>query len=97
MLGTELRNRIEMSFGVGVSVVDLLGEATVASLTQKILHRMNETVFLADSIERGAVGTESIETVLRTTSEANVEDLIGRVESMSDEEVSALLKKSKET
>ena len=42
MMASEMKNRIDIAFGIQVSVVDLLSDAQLAQLSSKILVQLTE-------------------------------------------------------
>jgi acyl carrier protein len=92
MLATELRNRIELTFGASVSVVDLLGETPISELASRLVSQLDGTPDLAERLAGdGELSQPELEQLLKTADQATVEELLGAVGDLDEAEVARLL------
>lgn len=80
MMAVELKNRTELATGFAVSVVDLLGQADLGQLADKI------RAGVAEILE-----PTSVEELIERTDSSEMEELLAKLEGMSEEEALALL------
>lgn len=94
LIATELRNRMELNLGVTVSVVDLLQGPTITQLVDKALTQLtatqeNQLASLLDS--EVALSPEAIHAAIQEQDQESILDLLDNLDSLSEEEVAALL------
>ncbi len=91
MLATEMHNRIELVFGISVLVVDLLGNSTVSSLTEKLLEQMLQESQLSESLTGDPELVEKgLEEISEISDQSDIEKLLGQIENLSDQEAESL-------
>jgi len=80
MVATELRNRIELKVGISITIIDLLNN-------QSINHQINQISDLLDTL----LELNTVEDLVKDTSEEEITALLEQLESMSPEEIAAAL------
>lgn len=79
MVATELRNKVELQLGANLTVIDLLNSQTLQAQIEKIADQINTLWAL-----------NSIEDLIKETSEEDLEALLAQIETMSDEELASI-------
>jgi acyl-CoA synthetase (AMP-forming)/AMP-acid ligase II/acyl carrier protein len=80
----ELKNRIERAFGVAIPVTRLLEGASIADLTNLVLHQIGDERAVLSKASTGPDDINGVE---------NAEELLSRIDTLSDEEIAVLLEK----
>jgi hypothetical protein len=87
LMMTEIRNKIEPSFEIPMSIVDLLQGLSVEQLADRVLSKMINAGKFIDS----NTPVETIQQIAGQLEEGVVMDLLKQVDNLSDEEVLKLL------
>ena len=87
MLATELRNRIELTLGASLTVVDLLGDSTIEQLALKLLDQIRAQ----ESRATAAITFEELMRVLQSDPDLTSQLLAETEQTTPEEAAKALL------
>ena len=97
LIATELRNRMEINLGIGVTVVELLQGPTVAQLAENGLGQLTavstEPSELVTLLDQDNLSAQEIEHVITADNNNDILSLLDNLDSLTEEEVQALLAK----
>lgn len=87
MMATEIRNKIELGFGIPISIVDLLQGFSVSQLAEKVLTKLNDAGKFNDT----PVSIASIQEMAKQAGDNLVSELLEKIDGLSDEEIQKLI------
>lgn len=90
MMAIELKNRIDLSLGVTISVVELLQGFSLAQIAARLLPQIEQLTpeFVAAD---GPITTEEVQQLAEQLGDTTLAELLGELDSLSEAEVEALL------
>lgn len=94
MMAIELKNRIDISLGVNVTVVELLQGFGIAQLTARLMPQITARLIEADSaalIGTGPISAESLQHLQGQVDEATLIKMLHDLDALSEEDVEKLL------
>ncbi|OPZ92911.1 MAG: Phthioceranic/hydroxyphthioceranic acid synthase [Firmicutes bacterium ADurb.Bin419] len=81
MMAIELKNRIELNLGVNIPIVEILNNSSLGALAGSIMAQLDELLTPA-----------SMDELIASTDKETVDDLLTKIDTLSEEEVLKMLK-----